>query len=111
MVHRAERSDVTWAFLALLVGDPLRPRRRGSAIRWSSPCTSYETGAFLIFAFFMISDPKTTPDSRLGRILYAGVVAGVAAWIQFGLYRAQRPDLVPGPVRALVPAIDRCCPA
>ena len=35
----------------------------------------------------MISDPKTTPDSRAGRILFALLVAGGAAYVQFVLYR------------------------
>ena len=35
----------------------------------------------------MISDPKTTPDSRAGRILFGLLVAGGAAYIQFVLYR------------------------
>lgn len=85
VVYRAERSDVTWAILAAWsailfaraawLGDP-----------WQIPLHQLQSGAFLIFAFFMISDPKTTPDSRPGRILYATLVAGVAAWIQFGLF-------------------------
>lgn len=85
VVYRAERSDVTWAILgfwslilfgrAVWLGDPL-----------AIPLHQIQTGAFLIFAFFMISDPKTTPDSRIGRILYAALVSGVAAWIQFGLF-------------------------
>jgi Na+-translocating ferredoxin:NAD+ oxidoreductase RnfD subunit len=35
----------------------------------------------------MISDPKTTPDSRPGRILFAVLIAVGAAYVQFGLYR------------------------
>jgi len=35
----------------------------------------------------MISDPKTTPDSRAGRILVALLVAAGGDCIQFGLYR------------------------
>jgi hypothetical protein len=35
----------------------------------------------------MISDPKTTPDSRLGRILFALLVALGAAFVQFKLFR------------------------
>jgi enediyne biosynthesis protein E5 len=35
----------------------------------------------------MISDPKTTPDSPLGRILLAVLIALGAAYVQFGLYR------------------------
>ena len=35
----------------------------------------------------MISDPKTTPDRRLGRVVFAALVAAGAYWITFGLYR------------------------
>ena len=34
-----------------------------------------QSGALLLFTFFMISDPKTTPDSRVGRILFGVLVA------------------------------------
>ena len=86
VVNRAARSDVTYAFLAsytailfgraLWLGDPL-----------ALPLHQLQSGALLIFAFFMISDPKTTPDSRLGRITFAVMVAFAAAFVQFGLYR------------------------
>jgi len=45
-----------------------------------------ENGALLIFAFFMISDPKTTPDSRLGRIVFVGIVACGAWYVQFKMF-------------------------
>jgi Na+-translocating ferredoxin:NAD+ oxidoreductase RnfD subunit len=74
VVNRASRSDVTYAFFifyvaslfgrALWLGDPI-----------SIPLHQFQNGAFLIFAFFMISDPKTTPDSRAGRIIFAFLVA------------------------------------
>jgi enediyne biosynthesis protein E5 len=86
VVNRAARSDVTLAFLAsygaLLflragwLGDPL-----------SIPLHQLESGALLIFAFFMISDPKTTPDSRAGRVVFAILVAAGGAFVQFRLYR------------------------
>lgn len=86
VIYRAERSDVTYAFLgfytlivvgrALWLGEPLK-----------IPLHQLENGAFLLFAFFMISDPKTTPDSRAGRILFALIVAMGAAFVQFVLFR------------------------
>jgi Na+-translocating ferredoxin:NAD+ oxidoreductase RnfD subunit len=85
VVFRAERSDVTLAFLlahasllfgrALWLGDPL-----------AIPIHQLESGALLLFAFFMISDPKTTPDSRFGRILFAVFVAVGAYLIRFHLF-------------------------
>lgn len=107
---RAERSDVTWAFLAsyalLLVG-----RAAWLGDPWSIPIHQLSTGAFLLFAFFMISDPKTTPDRRSGRILYAFLVACLAGWIRFGLYHPN--DLIWALVISapLVPLIDRLLPA
>ena len=81
----AQRSDITiaftgfWAALifgrALYLGDPM-----------PIPIHSMQNGALLIFAFFMISDPKTTPDTRLGRCLFAGIVALVAYIMQYHFY-------------------------
>jgi Na+-transporting NADH:ubiquinone oxidoreductase subunit NqrB len=86
VIHRAMRSDVSLAFIffyagilflrALWLGDP-----------WSIPTKQLQSGALLLFTFFMISDPKTTPDSRSGRILFALLVAAAAAYVQFALYR------------------------
>ena len=74
MVNRAARSDVTLAFLvfylALVVG---RSLWLGEPL--AIPLHRLQSGALLLFAFFMISDPKTTPDSRAGRILFAALVA------------------------------------
>ena len=88
VIHRAMRSDVSLAFIfsyagilllrALWLGDP-----------WSIPTKQLQSGALLLFTFFMISDPKTTPDSRSGRILFALLVAAAAAYVQFVLYRNQ----------------------
>ena len=81
----ARRSDVTLAFIgfwaALLLG---RAAYLGDP--WSIPAHSLQNGALLIFAFFMISDPKTTPDARLGRIVYAGLVAITAYVLQYHFY-------------------------
>ena len=37
---------------------------------WSIPLHQLQNGALLIFAFFMLSDPKTVPSAAVGRILY-----------------------------------------
>lgn len=83
---RAKRSDITFAFLIsytlLLLG---RAAWLGDSL--TIPWHQLQNGAVLIFAFFMISDPKTTPDSRAGRVLLAVLVTLVAGYIQFGLYR------------------------
>ena len=61
---------MTLAFLAFYAGAPLgRALWLGEPL--AIPLHRLESGALLLFTFFMISDPKTTPDSRAGRILFA----------------------------------------
>src|SRR5262245_18558066 len=86
VVHRAMRSDVSCVFIAsyaailfgraFWLGDP-----------WAIPMKQLQSGALLLFTFFMISDPRTTPDARTGRMLFAILVAAGAAYAQFVLYR------------------------
>lgn len=86
VVNRALRSDVTYAFIvfyaALLFG---RSFYLGEPM--TIPLHRLEGGALLLFTFFMISDPKTTPNSRLGRVLFSALVAYGAWYVQFRLFR------------------------
>ena len=86
VVHRSSRSDVTLAFLAawmaVLFG---RAWLVGQA--WVAPLHQLENGSLALFAFHMISDPRTTPDSRAGRVVFACLVAVGAGLVQFVLYR------------------------
>lgn len=78
----ARRGDMTLMFLAswmffvfgraLWLGDPI-----------SIPILSMQSGALLIFAFFMISDPKSTPDHIGGRALFAFVTAALGYVLQY----------------------------
>lgn len=87
VVSHAVRRDVTVAFLASHIalrlgrawwlGDP-----------WSIPLHQLQNGALVLFAFFMLSDPRTTPNSRLGRLLFAVLVAVGGWYIQFRYYRS-----------------------
>jgi hypothetical protein len=109
VVSRAARSDVTIAFAvgylalvfgrALWLGDPL-----------AIPMHAVQNGALLLFAFHMISDPKTTPDSRPGRVLFALLVAGGAYYVQFVLFRTNGLLWSLALVSCLVPLIDRVVP-
>ena len=102
---KAKRWDVSLSFLgfyALLVlgrgvwlGDPL-----------SIPLHQLQSGALLVFTFFMISDPKTTPDARFGRIIYAAMVATVGFTIQFGFYNSAGVILALVLTAPFVPVID-----
>jgi len=103
---KAKRWDVSVALLgfygllifgrALWLGDPL-----------SIPVHQMQSGALLIFAFFMISDPKTTPNARAGRILLAAIVAGLGFTIQFAFYNSAGIILALILSAPLVPLIDK----
>ena len=58
----------------------------------------------------MISDPKTTPDSRAGRVLFALLVALGAGYVPFVLYRPNGLILSLFFLSPLVPLIDRLLP-
>jgi enediyne biosynthesis protein E5 len=109
VVTRAARADVTLALLAFYV-DLLVMRALWLGDPLTIPLHQIESGALLIFAFFMISDRKTTPDSRTGRIIYALIVALAACYVQFVLFRPNGPLWGLIACTPLVPLLDRLLP-
>jgi enediyne biosynthesis protein E5 len=82
------------------LGDPL-----------AIPMHQLQSGSLLIFTFFMISDPRTAPDSALGRFLIAFSVALLAHYMAF--FMQMRPALyfaliILSPITLM---IDRLIPA
>lgn len=49
------------------------------------------TGTLIVFAFFMISDPRPTPDARGARVLFASLVAVVAYVLRFHYFIPSAP--------------------
>jgi Na+-transporting NADH:ubiquinone oxidoreductase subunit NqrB len=109
VVNRAARSDVTVAFL-LAYGGLVVGRSLWLGEPMAIPLHRLENGALLIFAFFMISDPRTTPDARAGRILFALVVALGGAYVQYRLFRTNGLLWSLAVFSPLVPVIDRLLP-
>jgi Na+-transporting NADH:ubiquinone oxidoreductase subunit NqrB len=110
VLQAAQRSDIALFFLgshaallaarAVWLGDPM-----------AIPLHQMQSGSLLIFAFFMISDPRTTPDSRFGRLLFAFSVAAAAHYLAF--FMQMRPALYVALI-ALSPLtllLDRLVPA
>src|SRR5215213_7377433 len=106
----ARRSDIAIFFIgthagllfarAIWLGDPL-----------AIPIHQLQSGSLLIFTFFMISDPRTSPDSRLGRFVFAASIALMAHYMAF--FMQMRPALYVALI-ALAPfvmLIDRVFPA
>ncbi len=110
VLRAARRSDIAIFFLAahaillllraVWLGDPL-----------AIPLHQLQSGSLLIFCFFMISDPRTTPDSRLGRFMFALAVALLGHYLAF--FMQMRPALYIALVALspLVLLIDRIFPA
>ncbi len=110
VLHAARRADIAIFFLlthaALLLarawwlGDPL-----------AIPIHQMQSGALLIFAFFMISDPRTSPDSRFGRLIFAVSVALLAHYMTF--FMQMRPALYVALIALspLILLIDKILPA
>ena len=109
VVNRAGRADVTLSFLGCYLalvfarsgylGEPL-----------AIPLHRIQNGALLLFAFFMISDPRTTPDSRAGRVLFAGLVACGAWYVQYALFRTNGLLWSLASCALLVPLLDLLLP-
>ncbi len=106
----AKRLDIALGFLgtfaailfarAAWLGDPM-----------VIPLHQLSSGALLIFAFFMITDPRSTPDSRAGRILFAMAIAGLTAWFIIGPNVRGAPLMALAALAWLTPVIDRLMPA
>ncbi len=110
VLSRARRLDTALAFLgawAVL----LAARCISLDDPWTIPLHQMQSGALLVFAFFMVTDPRSTPDSRTGRILFACSVAAIAHLLMFrwqlreGLFYAL---IAAAP---LTPLLDRAAPA
>ena len=110
VLHAARRTDIAIYFFlshaallgarAVWLGDP-----------WAIPLHQLQSGSLLIFTFFMISDPRTSPDSALGRFLFAFAIAAIAHYLAF--FIQMRPALYFALI-AFSPAtllIDRVLPA
>jgi Na+-translocating ferredoxin:NAD+ oxidoreductase RnfD subunit len=85
VTSRAFRSDISLAFLGswllLKAGRVLYLGQKPAVLGHQML-----TGGLIVFAFFMISDPKTIPDSRLGRLIFAACVAVLAFTLQHGYW-------------------------
>jgi Na+-transporting NADH:ubiquinone oxidoreductase subunit NqrB len=109
VVNRSARGDVTLAFLAAWAV-LLFARAEWVGQSWRAPVHPLENGSLVLFAFHMISDPKTTPDSRAGRIVFACLVALGAATVQFVLFRTNGLLWSLAAFSLVVPWLDRALP-
>jgi Na+-transporting NADH:ubiquinone oxidoreductase subunit NqrB len=109
VLQAAQRSDIALFFLGshatllfartFWLGDPL-----------AIPLHQLQSGSLLIFAFFMISDPRTTPESRAARFFFAFAVAVAAHYLAF--FMQMRPALYVALIALspLTPLLNRIIP-
>ena len=114
VVQRARRIDISWMFLAVFLGLCAArlvwldvPLQRGLTLLTHQS----QSGALLLFAFFMISDPMTIPNRPALRLLYATLVAGAAFIWQFYLYKTNGLLWALFFLTPLVPILDHLYPA
>jgi Na+-transporting NADH:ubiquinone oxidoreductase subunit NqrB len=110
VLQRNRRADTALFFLgshlALLcarahwLGDPI-----------AIPIHQMESGSLLLFTFFMVTDPRTTPDSRLARFGFALLVALLAHYIAFFLQMREALYLALFIAAPISPLLDWAMPA
>lgn len=106
VVTKVQKLDVTLAFLGTFAA--LLFARQIIYQGWPMDyfIQSISTGSLLLFSFFMITDPKTTPNHRVARVLWAVAIAGVAFYLTAFKFMNGAPILVLVLAQPLVPLLD-----
>lgn len=110
VLSSAKRLDIALGYIgtfaailfvrALWLGDPM-----------SIPLHQLSSGTLLVFTFFMITDPRSTPDSRAGRLVFASAVAALTAWFIIVPNVLAAPMMALAALSILTPVLDRLLPA
>lgn len=76
ILQRVGRWDTTAAFLgAYTLMEAIRNLWLGWT--WDVFCHRLMSGSLLLFALFMLTDPRSIPNARIGRLLWAVCIAGL----------------------------------
>ncbi len=106
VLFRVNRWDVSVAFLGSLF--LLEYFRTVHHLGWPADALwhKFSSGTILLFAFFMITDPRTAPDHRIARILWGFMIAGLSFWLTQFWHLYQAPIFALFAVSALTPIFD-----
>lgn len=110
VLSSAKRLDIALGFLAMFAA-MLFGRALWLGDPFVIPAHQMQSGALLVFAFFMITDPRSTPDSRAGRIVFACAVAALAAWLSWAPHIRGSMLYALAALAPLTPILDRLMPA
>ena len=104
------RVDISWFFLIFYLGGLLL-RNTWLGYEWAIFQHSMLNGSLLVFAFFMISDPKTSPNHLFGKVIQAFFVAIVSLFIHYYLYKQNGFIYALVLSSLLVPVLNKFLPA
>lgn len=107
VISRAKVGTLSWVFLGSYLGIWALYRVFYLGYEWSVWMHQLNSGTLLLFSFFMISDPKTTPNHSLARIFYAVFIAFLAHLFQYYFYFTNGILLALLLASPLVPILDR----
>jgi len=106
VVSKVQKIDVTLAFLGTFAG--LIFIRQIIYLGWPLDhfIQSVSTGSLLLFSFFMITDPKTTPDHTVARVVWCISIAIISFFLATFKFMNGAPILILVLAQPLVPLID-----
>ena len=107
VVTRVQKLDVSLAFVLTFAG--LLFWRQVYVLGWPMDhfIHSISTGSLLLFTFFMISDPKTSPNHPVARIIWAILIAVVSFYLAAFKWKYNTPVWVLIVAAPLVPLLDK----
>ncbi|MGZ8557885.1 MAG: DUF2330 domain-containing protein [Chitinophagaceae bacterium] len=107
VVTRVQKLDVSLAFLISFIG--LLYWRQVFVLGWPGDhfIHSVSTGSLLLFTFFMISDPKTSPNHPLARVIWAVLIAVVSFYLAAFKWKYNTVLWVLVAAAPLVPVLDK----
>jgi len=107
VVTRVQKLDVSLAFLITFAS--LLYWRQVFILGWPMDyfIHSVSTGSLLLFTFFMISDPRTSPNHPVARILWALLIAVVAFYLAAFKWKYNTIIWVLVGAAPLVPVLDK----
>ena len=107
VVTRVQKLDISLAFLVTFLG--LLYWRQVYMLHWPLDyfVHSVSTGSLLLFTFFMISDPRTSPNHPAARILWAILIAVVSFYLSAFKWMYNTPVWVLVGAAPLVPVFDK----
>ncbi|MFL5773035.1 MAG: DUF2330 domain-containing protein [Flavisolibacter sp.] len=106
VVTRVQKLDVSLAFLMTFIS--LLFWRQVIVLGWPIDffLHSVSTGSLLLFSFFMISDPRTSPDHPAARIIWAIIIAAISFYLAAYKWQYNTPLWVLVAGAPLVPVLD-----